>query len=140
MARPAAFIERYRRWAYAMRDAFREILAIDDYRYGFDPYWVRAEPYRSTVRPGEAVEVTLHLRNFLTRPQRYRLVLQTPSGLRADPGEIEIVLEPEARRQVRLRLQVEAEAGTGVRLVAFDVTRDGQRLGQWFDAVIEVRP
>ncbi|MFN3486508.1 MAG: hypothetical protein ACK44W_13655, partial [Planctomycetota bacterium] len=28
----------------------------------------------------------------------------------------------------------------GVRIVAFDVTLDGLRYGQWFDATVEVRP
>ena len=25
-----------------------------DYRFGYDPYWVRAYPYRVTVKPGES--------------------------------------------------------------------------------------
>lgn len=140
MDRPTRFIERYRRWAYAMRDAFREILAADDYRYGFDPFWVRAEPYRSRLRPGETRELTLHVRNFRRRPQRLEIAVATPAGLEAEPASVTVETAPEGRSRLALRLTAAPEAGPGVRLVAFDVTRDGQRLGQWFDAVVEVRP
>ncbi len=140
MDRPARFIERYRRWAYAMRDAFREILATDDYRYGFDPFWVRAEPYRSRLRPGETRELTLHVRNFRRRPQRLELAVATPAGLKVEPAAFTLETAPASRSRLTLRLTAAPEAAPGVRLVAFDVTRDGQRLGQWFDAVVEVRP
>lgn len=140
MDRPARFIERYRRWAYAMRDAFREILAADDYRYGFDPFWVRPEPYRSRLRPGETLELTLHVRNFRRHPQRLDLVVATPAGLKAEPAAFTLQTAPESRSHLALRLTAAPEAGPGVHRVAFDVTRDGQRLGQWFDAVLEVRP
>lgn len=140
MDRPARFIERYRRWAHAMRDAFREILADEDYRYGFDPFWVRAEPYRSRVRPGETIELTLHVRNFLRRPQRLDLTVATPAGLKAEPASFTVETAPERRSRLILRLTAAPEAGPGVRGVAFDVTRDGRWLGQWFDAVVEVRP
>ena len=46
MDHPAAFIERYRQWSYEMRDAFQALSPDPDYRYWFDPFWVRAEPYR----------------------------------------------------------------------------------------------
>jgi glyoxylase-like metal-dependent hydrolase (beta-lactamase superfamily II) len=140
MDRPAKFIERFRRWAYAMREAFREIVAADDYRYGFDPFWVRAEPYRNAVKPGEAVELTLHVRNFLRQAQAHRIAVRTPPGLSAEPAVIEASLAPESRQSFRLRFQAEASARPGVRIVAFDVTRGGQRLGEWFDAIVEVRP
>ena len=65
MDRPAQFIERYRRWAYEMREAFQSLSPEQDYRYWFDPFWLRAEPYRVTLRSGESVDVSLHLRNFL---------------------------------------------------------------------------
>lgn len=140
MDRPARFIERYRRWAYGLRDAFREILAPDDYRYGFDPFWVRAEPYRSRVRPGETIELTLHVRNFQSRPQRLELAVATPTGLTAEPAAFIVETAPEGRSRRTLRLRAAPGSGPGVRLVAFEVTRDGRRLGQWFDAVVEVRP
>ena len=38
--------------AMALRSAFQALSTDDDYRYMFDPYWVRAVSYRTTIRPG----------------------------------------------------------------------------------------
>ena len=40
MDHPAQFIERYRRWAYEMREAFQSLSPEQDYRYWFDPFWL----------------------------------------------------------------------------------------------------
>jgi len=139
MDKPAAFIERYRRWAYAMRDAFKEILAEDDYRYGYDPFWVRAEPYRVKVRRGESVDVDVHVRNFRARPQAHRIEVHAPPGLVPEPGELKGELPAESRKPFKLRLRAAADAKPGVHIVAFDVTLDGRRYGEWFDLIAEVQ-
>ncbi len=138
MPEPAAFIERYRRWSYAMRDALRDLIREEDYRYGFDPFWVRAQPYRSTVRAGETVELTLHLRNFLNREQTDRIEVHVPPGLTVEPCAYEVRLAAEARGEYRLRVHAAPDARAGVQLIAFDVTRDGLRCGELFDAVVEI--
>jgi hypothetical protein len=97
MDRPAKFIERYRKWSYQMRDAFRELSSEKDYRYWFDPFWVRAEPYRVSVAPGQSVEVRLHVRNFGRGRQAHRIEIHTPPGLVAEPTVIEGRLTGQAR-------------------------------------------
>jgi hypothetical protein len=140
MDRPGAFIERYRRWAYDMRDAFRALSSDPDYRYGFDPYWVRAEPYRQVLSPGASAEVVLHVRNFRRTRQSHRIEIHPPAGLRTDPVVIAGTLPRETRGAWPFRLQVAPDAAPGVRLVALDVTLDGRRLGAWFDFVVAVAP
>lgn len=132
MDKPAAFIERYRTWAYAMRDAYKEILS--DYPYDFDPFWVRAEPYRVKVKRGETVEVDVHIRNHRNRVQKHRIEIH---GLPSDPPVLEGELPAEARRPSKIRLRGEGE---GVKIVAFDITMDGRRYGQLFDLIVEVLP
>ena len=140
MDRPAAFIERYRRWGYELRDAFRSLSPDKDYRYWFDPYWVRAEPYRVALRPGESTEITLHVRNFRRAPQKHRLELHPPAGLSAEPAVWEGTLVREARGSARFRLQAAPGAAPGVHIVALDVTLDGHRYGEVFDFVVGVAP
>jgi len=140
MDNPAAFIERYRKWAYEMRDAFRGLLAGEDYRYGFDPFWVRAEPYRATVKPGESVEVQVHVRNFLDRAQGHRIEIHTSPGLIVEPAVLEGSLDKEARGSFPIRVRASTDAAPGVNIVAFDVTLDGHRYGEWFDFMIQVEP
>jgi len=139
MPNPAAFIERYRLWSYAMRDAFRDLIAGDDYRYGYDPFWVRAQPYRSTVRGGESIELTVHLRNFLAREEARKIEIHAPPGLKVEPSVWEGRLAAESRGEFRIRVQAEANTPPGVRLLGFDITRDGQRCGELFDAVVEIK-
>jgi glyoxylase-like metal-dependent hydrolase (beta-lactamase superfamily II) len=139
MPEPAAFVERYRKWSYAMRDAFKDLIREDDYRYGYDPFWVRAQPYRSTIRPGESIELTIHVRNFLSREQTQLIKLHTPPGLSVEPSVLDLRLAPEARIEQRVRLRADAAIKPGVQIMAFDITRDGRRDGELFDAVIEVR-
>lgn len=138
MDRPAGLIQRFRRWAYQMRDAFRDVLAQEDYRYGFDPFWVRAEPYRVKLQPGGSVPVLLNVRNFVRRPEWHRIVIATPPGLQATPAVLEGGLPSQSQRSFVFRLTATSDATPGIHLVAFDVTRGGQRYGQWFDLIVQV--
>jgi glyoxylase-like metal-dependent hydrolase (beta-lactamase superfamily II) len=138
MPRPAAFIERYRTWAYAMRDAFKEILV--DYPYDFDPFWVRAEPYRVKVKAGESVEVAVHVRNFRARAQTHHVSVETPPGLSAEPSRLDGELSEQSRKPFPIRVRAAADAKPGVQIVAFDITLDGRRYGQLFDLIVDIQP
>jgi len=140
MDHPAKFIERYRKWSYEMRDAFRALSSEKDYRYWFDPFWVRAQPYRSTVRTGETVELKLEVRNFQSRTQAHRIEIHTPPGLTAEPRVLEGRLAGKARVKFSFRITAAAGAKPGVQLIAFDIRRDGVHQGELFDAVVDVTP
>jgi glyoxylase-like metal-dependent hydrolase (beta-lactamase superfamily II) len=138
MDRPAQFIERYRRWGYQMREAFQTLSAQPDYRYGFDPFWVRAEPYRIAMTPESSAEVVLHLRNFLDRAQTYRVVLHVPDAVRANPGMVERTIPAATTIRVPVRVEVLSSIAAGVHPVALDVTVAGERHGPLFDFVIGI--
>lgn len=140
MDHPGKLIERYRRWSYEMRRAFQDLSWEKDYRYWFDPFWARAEPYRVTLRPGESAEVTLRLRNFLRRQQRHRIEINAPAGLVAEPSVLEGKLAGASRRSIPFRLRAASDVSAGVHLVAFDVTLDGKRYGERFDLIVGVEP
>ena len=138
MDHPAAFIERYRKWSYEMRDAFQALSPDPDYRYFFDPYWVRAEPYRTVLRPGQDTEVAIHVRNFRTTRQTHRIEIHAPPGIVVEPSALEGELAGESRRSFPIRVRAMSEGSAGVRIVAVDVTLDGRRDGEWFDMIINV--
>lgn len=137
MDRPAKFIERYRRWAYSMRDAFQELSPDREYRYRFDPFWVRAEPYRTSIAPGQSTQLLVHVRNFRKAAQQHRIEIHVPAGLTVDPPVLEGSVDPETRGEFSVRVQAAASASPGVKVIAFDVTADGQRYGEWFDCIVE---
>jgi hypothetical protein len=121
-----------------MRDAFRELSSEKDYRYWYDPFWVRAQPYRVVVRPGEDAGATLHLRNFQAGRCSYRIELHTPTDLVAHASVLEGAINGESRVRLPLRLTAAPAARLGVHLLAFDVTLGGRRYGERFDLIISV--
>jgi glyoxylase-like metal-dependent hydrolase (beta-lactamase superfamily II) len=140
MDRPKAMIDRYHRWSLAMRDAYREVSAEEDYRIMFDPYWIRADPYRVRLARGGSAEVTLVVRNFLKRPQHYRIALETPAAITAEPAILEGTVPAERTLRLPVRIRAADTATPGVRLVALDATIDGKRYGPWFDFAVGISP
>ncbi len=138
MDQPAELIERYYRWSLEAREAYRALSAEPDYRYMFDPYWVRADPYRVSLKAGGTVEVTLHLRNFLDRPQRYHIQLLAPEGLTVEPQVLEGETPAASVVQQTFRIAAPADLASGVRTVVFDTTLDDRRYGPWFDCIVGV--
>ncbi|MCY2992940.1 MAG: MBL fold metallo-hydrolase [Planctomycetota bacterium] len=139
MDHPKDLIERYYQRSVAIRDAFRELSAEEDYRTMFDPYWVRVDPCRAQVSPGGSTQVTVHVRNFLKRPQAYRLALHCAEGLVAEPAVLAGTTPAESTVAVSLRLTTTAAAKPGIHIVALDTTLDEKRYGEWFDFVVAVR-
>ena len=136
MPDPAAFVERYRTWAYAIRDAYKGLLA--DYPYDYDPFWVRVQPYRVKVRAGESVEVDVHVRNFRARSQSHRIEPHAPPGLSVEPARLVGELAAESRQPFKARIRADADAKHGVQIIGLDVTLDGRRYGEIFDVIVEV--
>ena len=138
MDRPAALIERFHKWAVDMRATFQTLSADEDYRYWFDPFWVRAEPYRVTLQSGQSDEVLLYVRNFRNGEQEHRIEIHTPSGLIAEPAVLEGRLHGDSQEAFPVCLKAAGDAQTGVAIVTLDVTVDGRRYGEWFDFIVEV--
>lgn len=138
MDQPGPLIERYRAWSYDLRDAFRALSPDDDYRYWFDPFWVRAEPYRTSLRPGESGEIVVHVRNFRPTTQRHRIVIDAPPGIVLEPSQLIGELAGDSRQTFPIHVTATDEANEGVYLAAFDITLDERRHGQLFDFVIGV--
>lgn len=140
IAEPAALIERLRARAAALREAFTALSAEADYRCMFDPYWVRAAPYRVAVRAGESADFEVLVRNFKEGPQTHKIELRAPAGLRVEPGVIEGRLEDAGIARFPMKLHASSQASPGLHMVTFDITRDGQRWGELFDFIAWVGP
>lgn len=138
MDHPAGLIARFGAWAHAMRAAFQDLCPLDDYRYWFDPFWVRADPYRVTLTPGQPTEVTLHVRNFHRSSQHHRIALHTPAGIEAIPAVLEGDTLAEATGSFTIQLTANADALAGVAIVGLDITLDGRRYGEVFDFMVNV--
>jgi glyoxylase-like metal-dependent hydrolase (beta-lactamase superfamily II) len=136
MDHPQQMIDRFAAWAREIRDVYRSLSVEEDYRYMFDPYWVRAEPYRVFVKAGQTIEVTLHVRNFLSRSQKHRIQVQAPHGVTVEAALLESSVEPQSSGEFRVKVSLTPESKPGVSIVAFDVTLDGKRHGPMFDMIV----
>lgn len=135
---PGAQLERFRRWAYEIREAFRSLSPEACYEYFFDPYWVRAYPYRTWTSPGHCFDLTLFVRNFQRRPQTHSIRLCLPEGWSADPEVVEGTTPPGRTTEQHVAVSVPEKASAGVYLMTFDITRDAERHGELFDALVAV--
>lgn len=137
---PAALIERLRVRAHALREAFTALSTEDEYRYMFDPYWVRARPFRVAAPAGGSAPFEILVRNFREKPQTVRIVLRTPAGLRTEPETIDATIDGAGIATFPVKLHARAGATAGLHLVSFDITRDGVRHGELFDFIAWVGP
>ena len=140
MDHPAAFIERYRQWSYQMRDAFQSLSPDKDYRYCFDPFLLRAYPYRSTLHPGDTTTITLYLKNFRPTPQSHHLELHAPPGIEITPPILDGTLPPDSTQPFPIQIKIPPTAPTATNIIAIDTTLDSTRYGQRFDFLIAVTP
>lgn len=138
MPHPQAFIDRYQRWAQTIVQAYRSLSPDPDYRYRFDPYWVKGEPYRVTVAPGATVQAEVVVRNFRDRDQQHDIAICTPPGITADPEVWDDRVAGGSRARFPVRFTADPTVSAGVHIVALDITLDGRRYGQWFDMILEV--
>ena len=51
-----------------------------------------------SVQAGQTAEVTLHVRNFLTQPQKHRIQVQAPHGIFVEPAVLEGSVEPRLKQ------------------------------------------
>lgn len=141
MTEPKAFIERYHDWALRIISKYKELLPDEDYEYLFDPYWVSAYPYRVDLTTQDSQIVQVTVRNFRTREQKHRIVLETPPGIIAEPNVLEGSVAAKSRQTFPVKVTVKDRGiqPAGVQIVPFDITLDQKRHGQLFDFVLQTR-
>ncbi len=138
MDKPGPMIARYRQWSLDLCDALHALSTEGNYENWFDPYWVRAEPYRVKIHRGETIDVAIHVRNFRKNAQTHRVELHTAEGLKMDPPVLEGTLAASSRESFPVKLTATKDAPLGVSIIALDATLDGHRYGEWFDMIVEI--
>ena len=136
---PGGMIARFGTAARALRAAYEDLSDEPDYRYLFDPYWVRAEPYRLDLDLSIPSRFELIVRNYLDRDAEHRITVHVPEGLDVEPAVFDVSVPPGGTARVPLDISAAAGAAPGIRIVAFDVSRDGKRYGELFDMIVNVR-
>lgn len=138
MSQPTKLIERLRVRMEALRTAYQGLSTDEDYRYMFDPYWVRAHPYRVAIKPGGTIEFEVIVRNFTNAKQSHRIEIHTPPGLTTAPSVITGDMPNSGRIRHKVQLIADQTMKAGMALAAFDITKNDVRHGELFDFIIQV--
>ena len=138
MAEPAKLIDRYLEDALKLKEYFEKLSFEKDYRWMYDPYWVRMEPYRVVLGKNNAAEARLMMRNFDSAPISMKVEIVLPEGFKAEPAIISTMVAGESTTSIPIQISCTKETVKGLHLAALDITRKGKRAGQLFDFILWV--
>ena len=138
MAEPAKLIDRYLADALKLKEYFEKLSFEKDYRWMYDPYWVRMEPYRVVLGKNNAAEARLMMRNFDAEPISMKVEIVLPEGFKAEPAIISTMVAGESTTSIPIQISCTRETVKGLHLAALDITRKGKRAGQLFDFILWV--
>ena len=138
MAEPAKLIDRYLEDAIKLKEYFEKLSFEKDYRWMYDPYWVRMEPYRVVLGKNNAAEARLMMRNFDAVPISMKVEIVLPEGFKAEPAIISTMVAGESTTSIPIQISCTKETVKGLHLAALDITRKGKRAGQLFDFILWV--
>ncbi|MDQ3404907.1 MAG: MBL fold metallo-hydrolase [Actinomycetota bacterium] len=116
----------------------RELLPLERVDFGAEGFGARIEPYRSVVRGGEPLALSVWVRNPFPAPGAVRVKLVVPEGWAADPPVTESFVD--GRSDTVVAVTVTPPVGSRVRRarVAVDLTVAGTRFGQQAEALVTV--
>ena len=138
MAEPAKLIDRYLEDALKLKEYFEKLSFEKDYRWMYDPYWVRMEPYRVVLGKNNAAEARLVMRNFDAEPIAMKVEIVLPEGFKAEPAIISTMVAGESTTSIPIQISCTKQTVKGLHLAALDITRKGKRAGQLFDFILWV--
>jgi glyoxylase-like metal-dependent hydrolase (beta-lactamase superfamily II) len=138
MAEPTKLIDRYLADAIKLKEYFEKLSFEKDYRWMYDPYWVRMEPYRVVLGKNNAAEARLMMRNFDAEPIAMKVEIVLPEGFKAEPAIISTMVAGESTTSIPIQISCTKETVKGLHLAALDITRNGKRAGQLFDFILWV--
>lgn len=139
MAGPAKLIDRYLEDALKLKEYFEKVSFEKDYRWMYDPYWVRMEPYRVVLLgKNNAAEARLVMRNFDAEPIAMKVEIVLPEGFKAEPAIITTMVAGESTTSIPIQISCTKQTVKGLHLAALDITRKGKRAGQLFDFILWV--
>ena len=138
MAEPAKLIDRYLEDALKLKEYFEKLSFEKDYRWMYDPYWVRMEPYRVVLGKNNAAEARLMMRNFDSVPILMKVEIVLPEGFKAEPTIISTMVAGESTTSIPIQISCTKETVKGLHLAALDITRKEKRAGQLFDFILWV--
>jgi glyoxylase-like metal-dependent hydrolase (beta-lactamase superfamily II) len=133
-----AYLERLLADGRRLARLHRELLPIEDVDFGSGGFGARIEPYRSTVRAGDALELEITVRNPFEHPEQARLRLVLPNEWTAEPLEQETRLSGHGEATLRFTVSPNGAGPVSRARVGADLTVGDRPFGQQAEALVNV--
>jgi len=134
----AAEVQEMRETLAQRRELLAQLLAWEDPNYGLDPQWVRCDPYFQRARPGEAVEWTVHVRNYSSGSRTAAVRLRAPEGWESGADRTSLRIRPGGAGSMRFVARVPERMAPGRVVVGFTLRYGGRELGKLAEGVVAV--
>jgi hypothetical protein len=116
----------------------RELLPVEEIDFGAGGFAARIEPYRSTIRAGEKLELEVRVRNPFEAADVATVQLVVPAHWSAEPLEQEVRLSGHSEATLRFVVSPNGAPSVARARVAADVTVGGVPFGQQAEALVNV--
>lgn len=120
-----------------LAELHRELLPVEDVDFGAEGFGARIEPYRSTVRSGQGLELEITIRNPFDRPDVASVRFVVPPGWSAEPIQRDVQLDSHGEATIPFRVRPDGTPVPRARIAA-DLTVGEVRFGQQAEALVNV--
>ncbi len=134
----SGYLERLLAEGKRLAELHRELLPVEDVDFGAGGFGARIEPYRSTVRSGEKLELEVTIRNPFVRSGLATVRFVLPKGWTATPEQQELRLPGHGEATVRVHVSPNGVAPVSRARIAADLTVGGVPFGQQAEALVNV--
>jgi hypothetical protein len=132
-------LEGFHQWALELRNVMTQLIDQPDPNFGMDARWCHFYPYRLVVDVEEAVEFELRVRNHLFIPAEVEVELRLPPGIECPQPERRLTLPPKKEMAIPFQLVSSRVQRPDRKVVTADITVNGAHLGEYAEALVELR-
>jgi hypothetical protein len=133
-----AYLEQLLEDGRRLAQLHREVLPLEDADFGAGGFGARIEPYRSTLRDGQGLELDVTVRNPFDRPDIASVELVVPDDWSATPDRHEVRVAGHGEVTLRFHVSPNGAGPVARARVAADLTVGGVPFGQQAEALVNV--
>lgn len=132
-------LEEFYDWSVELREVMTELVDQPDPNFGMDARWCHFYPYRLVVNGEEIVELELRVRNYLYIPAVVEVELKLPPGLECHWRQGSCVIPAKKEVAIPFQLRSAEIEEPGRAILTADITVNGSHLGEYPEALVELR-
>ncbi len=117
---------------------FADLLPWDHANFGTDEYWVHTYPYEQQARPGQIIPLQVRIMNHALDARAATVGLRTPQNWSVTPHTLTVTCAARIETGMRFEVAIPANAPPQRHVIPVTVIFDGENLGSFREAIIEI--